>query len=327
MSITSDVLKRVAWVVTDDVQVNGTAEVRLAESDGDYVSVDVSNSSDVTQTKLNDLAVSGSGDGSLSSVDSVKIVVSGGDADIELTQVRSDRLSMVRYGAFEKDIDSDNETERLDIYEPSGTYNVSSLSTMSSVFDSATIYDVEYDVIVSAATYGDVQYEFDEEAAEEYDRKFIYRQYTRLALPNVIELDYEGFTAYETVAYPTSRLIDAWYIEGSGSQTFDEAADSSAQISRVSAFEAAGDNATVTWDDSVQDGTTYIFYESWTTSQSDKDTMTDVSSGGGVGTLLSEGGSWLWGFFTNPLGAFSALIAALLGAIKRNSGGDGTVGE
>lgn len=331
VSITSDVTKRTFWVVGDVDELNGTAEVRLEDTDGDYVALTFDSaastgdqsvaagettSSFVAQVQVSELAVQGTGDGTMGEIASTSFVANDGDVDISLSTIRADKLSKVRYGTHEADVDGDGSLELVDDFEPTGAYSVTSLETISSVFADATVHDLTFEWETSVYDEGQVQYDFNEEAAEEYDRPYIFEMFGSITLPNVEDLELVDAQIQDTVTYPTTRLVDAWYFEGAGDQTYTELGDSSGKISLVTDFEEAGDNATVTADDTISTGTRYVFYQAWTADEDDK---TEMTADGSAGGLIGGGVSWLDKWVLNPIGGVIALFLGLFGLNKSSS--------
>lgn len=343
VAITDDAAKHNAWVAVHVQELSGSATVVFSESDGDekrlHLNSSLSRSSAdvladdtgvfVTQQKLGDLATDGSGDGTFSAIDSIEIVATDGNVDLEFTTLTADHLSKVSYGSEAVDSDGDGTLENVSVYEPTGTVSIASLDSLPSKFDDARIYDLEF-AFHQGAAHADVKYEFSEDRAEDYQYQYAFDVFYEFSVPDVMDLDLQSdakITGH--VAFPTERLLTAEYMEGAPSTaSYEDLRDSTAWTSLAQSYEAAGDNATVTVDDSVQQGNRYVLHQVWLTNQDDRDAMTEsggvgVPFGGAGGTVVS----WLFGLpgmvvsavagygvlFRNWLGKAWSMLAGYVG--------------
>lgn len=330
VSITSDVGKRIFWATVTADEVGGTADLVLVDGDGDEKRLHInssasSNASDVladgtgvhvSQQKLMDLATDGAGDGTFDSISKLKIVAYDGDVDLQFTTLQFDRLSKVQYGTQARNIDSDNETEQVDIYEPEGRVNITSVASLPTVFDTAYIHDLQVEYVQKASA-ANVKYAFEEEPAEEYKWDLAFESYYSFTFPGAADVSLKNARLTDTVVLPTGRLLSAKYIEGAGSSSYSELEDSNAWNSQVAEFENAGNNGTVTIDATIQEGTRYVLYQQWLVDGDDKSAMI-VEGGGAGGPLKSKN---LIQTIFSPIGGFFGSIVAFFLAILR--GGDG----
>ena len=318
VSETSDVNKRVFHIVGSVAELNGTAEVRAIDTDGDYVALTLDSasatdsaavlagetgSSFVAQQKVGDLAVQGSGDGVMNEIASTAIVAQNGSVQATFTTISFDRLSKVKYGVEQTDTDGDGTTEPVDVYEPTGAYSIESLESLDSVFAEATIYGVQFEYAQDASA-GSVSYEYDAEAAEEYNNyDYVFRMYADYELVSAMDLEVLSAELTDTVVFPTTRLLDAKYIEGAGSSSYDSLADSSAWSDLTDEYDAAGDNASVSIDSTIQESTRYVVFQSWLVDEDDK---TDQTAEGGIGGPMSAVGNGILGF----LGSLPGIVVS-----------------
>ncbi|WP_435143731.1 hypothetical protein [Halobaculum sp. P14] len=315
VSKTTDVSKRVVWVAVDVQTLNGTAAIVFEDGTGDEKRVHLNSSKSTTTTdvladgtgsfviqqKFSALATEGSGDGTFDAVETVSIVAAGGEVSLTVTELSVDRLSKVSYGDHMADTDGDGSLEESTMYEPTGTYSIGGLDSLSTTFDNATVYDYE----VAYKQYGqNVKYEWNDELAEEYQYDTALDAYWTFSFPSAQDVDLQNAKLTDTVALPTSRLLTAEYIEGAGNKTYEELSDSTAWSDISQSYVDAGDNSTVTIDSSFQDGVSYRVHQTWLYDDGEKsDVLTDT---GGIGVPMVGGG--IVSMILGPLGAIATAI-------------------
>ncbi|WP_135807269.1 hypothetical protein [Halorussus marinus] len=320
VSITSDVGKRVFWAAANIQTLNGTAELVIADSDGDEKRLHLNGSASandadvladgtgngfVSQADVSGLAVEGSGDGTFDGIQSIKIIVNDGDLDADFTTLSTDRLSKVSYGVQHIDQDGDNTTENVTVYEPTGAYDVHSVDSLGAPFDNATVYGMEFDYVLDAADANNAEYEFADAEEYNYDSRFgVYYSYE---FPDVQDLDLRNAQLTDTVTFPSSRLLSSQYIEGAGTSSYEDLEDSSAWVDLVADYEDAGHNGTVTVDDTIQQGVRYVVYQEWLVNDDDEDEMT---TSGGIGGPIGGAADGFIGFLKSIPGI---LIAGVTG--------------
>jgi len=87
------------------------------------------------------MSVMGSGDGTMTEVDSVEVVVMDGDADLTVSMLNLDKMSKYTYGVEKADTDDDDDLEDVTIHEVDapGAVAIHDLSSMGDTFSEATI--------------------------------------------------------------------------------------------------------------------------------------------------------------------------------------------
>jgi hypothetical protein len=315
-AISSDVGKRVFWAAGNVQELNGTAQIELVDGDGDTVTYTLNGTSATSeaqvfagdvgihtaQQKVMDLTVSGSGDGTLDSISKVRIVAMDGAVDMDLSTLTFERMTRTPYGTMATDTDGDNVTEDVDVYEPQGMTEIKSLSTMPALFDDATLWNIDF-YYEEDGEEGDLQYEFDTDAGDEYNTHAVFKSFWSYDLPESSELTPLSSSIETTVVFPTTRLVDAWYVGNAGDSSYAELDNSSAQNDLTTDFENAGDNATTTITSGLSEGQRVVIYQAWTVDEDDKNAMT---SSGGIGVPLDTGS--LWGYI---MGLPGAIIGAI----------------
>jgi|GEM_PF-6149920 len=328
VSITTDAAKHNAWVAVDVQDLSGTAAVAFVDSDGDRKELTVNSSKSasntgvladgtgvyVAQPKLSDLSISGSGDGSFDAIESIEVVASDGDVDLDFTTISAANMDQVSYGTEAVDTDGDGTDENVSVYEPTGMVSVQSLDSLPSMFDDAEIYDVQFDFI-QASEHANVEYEFSEERASEYQYKYAFDVFYEFHSPDVLDLKLQSGSVTDTVAFPTNRLLTAEVMDNApANSSYEDLRDSTAWTSLSESYEAAGDNSTVTVEDTPQQGERIVLHEVWLTSGDDQ---SDMTQSGGPGVPLGGAGSGIIDFFTGLPGMFVAAVSGY-GVLFRN---------
>lgn len=317
VSVTSDTNKRVLWVAGNVSTLSGSADIVLNDGTGDQKRLHVDSSmsasaSDVAatstgafiaQVKLDQIAVEGSsGDGTFDAIESIDIEASNGDVTLGLTELSLENLNPVNYGDFAADTDGDNTTETSAQYEATGMISTTGLDSLGDAFTNATVHDYEVQYVDQGQN---VEYEWDEERASDYNYDTALRLQYSFSFPDVQDVSLQSAQLTDTVALPTSRLLSAKYIEGDGGMTREELADSTAWEDLSQSYIDAGDNATLTVDSSFQSGLGYEVEEVWLFDDGEKSEV--LTDSGGIGVPIDAGG--FLGGLTGPFGAIATAVS------------------
>lgn len=165
-SITSDAEKRYLQLGLDVNTVDSSANVefRAVDADGDYVAAEIEpdNSSGenfianstgegfIYQRQTGKMAVQGGGDGSLAEIQKVEIIISEGDADVDVALLNADKLSPYDLGTQKVQNDSDDALETVDVTEKktAGALALTGLDTLGNdLTDDAIIHGLTIDVV------------------------------------------------------------------------------------------------------------------------------------------------------------------------------------
>jgi hypothetical protein len=325
VSITSDVSKRTLMFVgsISNFQSGATVQIRAVDSDGDYRYAEVNasrmgNESDVIATgnatgvvfqeKLNDLQLAGSGDGTMQEIVSVDVVVLDNDATVTVAGLDLDRKTEVDIGEVMRDTDDDGDKEATtatDIWTD-GKTRLTSIDTLGSTFDSASIKDL--------SVY-DVSYRFEDVASDEHMVEFSNADaysypkkvelYGDLEVPSAIDLTHGTLELTFSQELPGERYVTAEIAEDSdSSEGFGNLSDS-AYTSVVSSINADGEEHTL--DASVSADQNYRIHMVVLLQNEEVD---DLQMSGMAGPTGGSGG-----FFSTLFGQISAGIALVVGGL------------
>jgi len=320
-SISSSAEKRYLQIAADVTSASGTPELRVEDQDGDYVAVELYNSSasqsadgvlanqtgegHVTQVQVGSLTVEGSGDGTITDIAAVNVT---GDATVDFSLVNVERTSPYTFGEKYVQTDDDEELETETIREPHGEYSVHSVDTLGAMFDDAVVKGLSFPAHVEAAML----------PAEDVDATFkgdnAYPQwdsvadiYYRMTLPDAYDLSYSNVQLEQTSEWPGTRYVSVEMVEGAGDTAFE---DIESWTAFTSSFDAQDKD--ITLDSTVSPGTEYaLHYEIKLTG----DEASAMQSAGGPGVMKGDGG----GFFSmlfSPIGAIASALTGLVGGRK-----------
>lgn len=346
VDITSDANKRVLmWVGNvDSLSASSNVSIRVYDADGDYkaayIDPDLNAADDnviangtatgvVYQEKLSNLAVEGTGDGTLDSIQYVKVVVDEANAKITTVGLDVERKTMLDFGSHAYDTDGDGDVHDEDAEtieewtQPDGTgvLTLTSLDTMGSWADSAVIHDLEvYDVKYRAQDLTDEEnWDVEFSAAEDYPS---YAQqlevYYRLEVPSAIDLSHGSLSLNDTQGSVGERYAVVEVAEDTGDTEFENVSDSEF-TSKKSLYDSKGDEHEL--DATVTAGDNYVVHMTLLLTDDEADTLADVSAMGGP---TGKSGGFLggiWNFITSPFGAIISIASAAGVAIRRLGGG------
>jgi hypothetical protein len=207
----------VVWVRAVDAngdvkraQINGTSgatmnESTIATGTGDGY---------IFQRQLGKMDTVASGDGTFNDIESVEVVVSGGDADVDVTMLNLDKMSKYQYGTRMVDTDGDDNLESEDIYETTGgSISVDSLDSVGFA-DSAEIKNLVVDAIF-AADGSNIEAEFKKTP----DNAVYYGMatyYIPVGLESAYDISYQNAETYANQTVSSDRIVEVSYAEAVG---------------------------------------------------------------------------------------------------------------
>lgn len=328
-SITSDAEKRYVQLAADvnTLDSGATAEVRLKDSDGDYVTVGINGSADasandvlanstgegqVAQVQIGQLQVEGSGDGSMSEIQSIDVVVSDGDVAADFALINAEKTSEYTFGEKYVDSDDDDELETETITDPRGPFSVHSVDTFGSTFSSAVYHSLSYPAHVEA------KYLPSEDVKSSFDKDNAYPNwasvadiYYRLSLPSAYDLTYSGVELVQEQRWAETRYATVEIKEDAGDTDFDEIDN---WTDKTSSFNSQ--DSTHTLDSTVSIGTEYAIHIQLKLT-SDEASAMQSTAGGAAGPM---GGSDDGGLIDTLVGLPGIAIAAVGALIGRAQG-------
>ena len=207
----------VVWVKATDAngdvkraQINGTSgattnESTIATGTGDGY---------IYQRQFGKMDTIALGDGTFNDISSVEIIVSGGDADVDVTMLNFDKMSKYQYGTRMVDTDGDDNLESEDIYETTGgQISISSLESLS-MPDSAEIKNLVVDSIFTANS-SNVEATFEETPDDPvYYGTATY--YIPVGLESAYDISYANAETYANQSLASERYVEVSYAEAVG---------------------------------------------------------------------------------------------------------------
>ncbi|MFC7077873.1 hypothetical protein [Haloarcula halophila] len=343
VSLTSDVEKRHLQLVADveALDSGAYAEVRLKDADGDYVRTIIDGRSGamaswdnttanqtgegfVYQEQIGQMAVQGTGDGTMGEIQSVEVAVMDGNADIDIAALNAEKLGQWDLGDRREDTDGDgdNETMQVENVTMPGEQSRTGLDTLGPAFDSTTIHDltVPMQFWSSMQPTGEepprvfVNYS-DASAFANFDQRV--NDYRRIILPEAYDLSYANTEFVAEVRVPSTRYQSVEYGTGIGDSTNMTNASLSDVTSQFSSLDSEVQLAT-----GIGAGEGVVFHVDYVVTAEEHDALTTAQqSGGGGGIFAGSGGSG-GGFFSTIGGQISSIVGGILGflGLKRKFG-------
>lgn len=344
VSITTDPDKRVLLFVgsVPTLPAGSSAEIRAVDSDGDYRYAEINTSADASdanviantttesiffQSRMNDLALGGSGDGNMGEISKVEIVTAEDNVEVQVIGLDLDGKSVVDIGETMKDTDGDGDTEATTIqtYTDGGALSLTSLDSLAGWTDSARIHDLqvhnvrygiqdlnESDYRVkfgNASDYGSYEHDLEVEAP--------------LVVPTAIDISHGTITLRGDQKYVSERYAEFGVAEDIGSNKNTSDVNESDYTDKKSVFSQKGETHTVL-SSGISAGSTDFVQIRINLLNSEfealaRDSSAVVGPVGGSNGFLSGipvlGG--LINFIMTPIGAAVGTILGLVGLGKK----------
>ena len=328
--ITEDAAKRYAQAVVNTVSLESATVVEIAfvDSDGDEKVLKIDSSADgssadviataqgsgqTVQQRFGDLSTVANGDGTWSSISTVEVRVSEANATLQFTAFNAEKMGRWVFGSYLQNEGTDDE-KRAKHYEPSGTVEATGLGTFSEEFkhDGAVFYGLEYPVTVGMES-SELDYEFrflDAEDRPGYHS--ILEARGKLRLRKQYDLNWKSPALKEDVDVPGDRFLSVETASGVEDVEFEDIDDSS-WTGHGSNYDSEG--STVTLADPAQHGVVYAHKEEILLTESNREEVTNTSSGSGGGAPApSSQGDTPWGAIGAVVtGAFGFLVSLAKG--------------
>jgi len=278
----------------------------LTLDDSDVVA-DSTGSAFVYQQQIGDVAP-----GTLDDIDSVKVNVKDGNADVTVFWMDVERTEKLSFGTEEYE-NTDGDYETRTVYEPQGAYSVQDLGGLDDAFDGATLYSVQYDAEfrVSEAPSSWVDFQFEE--AGRYDRDLRFQAVKNIDLPTAFDLSWSLDDFVVDQSHPSSRYLTVEVATESEAQTLDDTGDdtSTSWTGRTGRFDGAiGDTVELSGAPSASD-VEAVHYDVLV-DESEREKMTAAAGGGGGGPAGGGDGGIL-DFVTSLPGMIATGLVSALG--------------
>lgn len=321
VSITSDVEKRYVQIAADISSASGTPTFEIHDSDGDYVTIELYNSSanqsvndvlanstgegHVEQTQIGELTVEGSGDGSMGEITEIKI---SGDVNADFSLINTEKTSRYTFGQKYVDTDDDDDLETETIHDPHGDFSVHSVDTFGSIFDDAVYHGLSYPAQFKAEHLAseDVQTSFaSDNAFPNWDS--VADLHFRLKIPSAYDLSYSGVDLVQNQRWSSTRYAAVEVKEDTGDTAFDDIDNWSDKTSTFSS-----QDSTHTLDSTVSVGTNYVVHVELKLTEDEASAM---QSGGGAAPMGGDDSGGLLDFFIGLPGIAVVALAGIGGRI------------
>lgn len=329
VSITTGELRRYIQTILDvpTLDTGATVEIRVEDSTGSQTATTIDTSADSTadatiatstvtdhvyQQQLGGIASSVDG------IEAIEVSIAGGNATLEFAALNFERESRWLFGEKEV-LNSDNEIETESIYEPSGEFSITSLSTLGDVFSSATIRDRKLDVELRASGVMDSMVDVVEAdpGRFRYDARLQIAQ--NIEIPTAYDLDWSGLDFLATVRHPSDRYYAVKSAVGlEESQKVADVEDLTT-TDRTTDLENGSTDAEVVLEGSPSPGDIVMAFHDLLLTNDESGEITRSSVIGGPG-MSSGSGGWLDYLFSVPGAIVSALMS--VGIIRRYTGGN-----
>jgi len=243
---------------------------------------------------------------SLDTIEKVQIEVSDADADVTFHGLNLESASRWQFGQREQ-TDADNELITETVYEQTGWFGITDLSTLYSTdrFANAVLEKVEYDAEFRASELPSeyVQYTFEDSGRSDFDRRM--RYVYNFEFPSAYSLDIQLGTWYDEVVftYPADRYMSVEAATGLTEQVALDGTDDVEWTSRTSSYTSAGDGENVTLSSTpTADGVMAVHGDVLYRSNEEQ----EVTAVGGMGPTGREGG-----FLSRLFGPLGAVLSAI----------------
>jgi len=323
-TVSSDENSRYLQIALDvnTLDSGATVNVSVVDSDGDerrailatgenYADANVIGNSTgeglVYQEELGQIPLEGSGSGTWNDIEKVRVDVHDANADVEISALNLERQSPWTWG--------ENETSQITNHGEGGYINITSLGTLGSTFEDATLHDVSIQVDLPASNLSDdrVEANFTRDETDAYPGYFGTADiYYRVSARSAYDLSWGNPETVETQSLPGNRYITVEHASGVGSTDFQDIEDSK-WTDKTDSYGAEGENVSVA---SISSGDeNVIHYEL----KLQEDRFKRFQRSGAPGSFEGQQEGPLSMLFSLPGLAVSSLLA-LLGIKKRRSG-------
>ncbi|MFB6188580.1 MAG: hypothetical protein ABEI57_01735 [Halapricum sp.] len=301
-SITSDAEKRYLQLGLDinTIDAGAHVEVRAVDSDGD-------------QRQMGKMDVNGSGDGSLSEIQQVQVVVQDGDFDGDVALLNADKMSPYDIGSQKKDTDGDGKLESVDVTEKktAGALSLTGLDTLGSTFNDAVIHSISLDMIEHPADQPDENVYVNVNKTDKYPGyDGVATIAVRMQAEDAYDRGISNAVLRDTQSVTSDRVISVEYAEGVPA---DEAVDEGYLDNRTFSDmtgQYGSEGTEVQLDSSLNQGSAVLLKYKFKLTSDQLSALQNVANGGGGSGAKSSGG-------LGSIPLIGGALVALLGVLKK----------
>lgn len=337
VDITSDATKRVplVGVNVDTLDTDAVVDIRFVDADDDYVAFEINEShanatndsavianatgeAYVTQERLSELDVEGSGDGSLDEIQKIWVRGDGANAKIELFALDAESKSATDLARAYHDHDDDGnlEWETIQDKEYPGVVNMSSVDDLGSMYDTAVVFDKQVRNVFYPVSYltGDDTDVTASEATDYPNFDQLLNASYRLEVPAPIDVSHGTLTLEAEQSLVGDRYVVAEYATDVGDTDFTNISYTDATDS----FSKKGD--VVVLANNVNAGEEHAIHFEILYTESEFDALTSGAMAGGP---VGSGGGLFGGFFNSLFGQVVGVLGTVAGflGLRRWLGG------
>lgn len=306
-------------VTVDALPAGSTVTFRVEDSTGATVDMVIDPSADgslastiatstvtglVYQPQLGDLT------SSLDTIEAIEIRIADENPDLTVWALNCERSSRWDYGTREF-VNADDEIETETVYEPSGTFSITSADTLGTMFDNATVHDLQAALRFDTSGVDDrsmVEYEFVDLDHPSYPRQF--NMVVNRELETAYDLDYANTSLRdETVHWPEQYQVLDVSTGETETATLEDVDDltMSDKTSLIDSRDQEIELATTVTDGEVE----VLYYEVRVDESAESDMVVQGASG-----PASQGGGGFWSSTRGMLTGIVAGIAVFIGMVK-----------
>lgn len=295
----------------NQLDTDASMEFRMDDGAGTYKTVKIDDAGDAAnddviasttgtslafQTELGQLATD------ISKIEQLDITILDGDVDVTFYAMNVERSSQWEFGTEEYYDSADDEVKTQTVYEPSGSYSITGVDTLGTVFDTARLHDLSADLWVRAANVASSQIDFEFSDAENYpsfERRF--EGVVNLELKTAYDLTHNVTGLKDEVMLPSNRYLNVDYTASADGQegdyvTLDDYEDID-WTDTASTYDGGSEGDRVDITSLVSEGNVVaMFFDTKHTEAEES----DMTASAAVGPTGKEGGSFIDRILTIP---------------------------
>jgi hypothetical protein len=224
----------------------------------------------------------------LNDIEQLQIRISDANADVKFYGVNLERTSKWVFGTQEY-LNSDSEVDTQTVEEPAGSYSITGLDTLDSVFDSATLNDVEYDVQMVASEADDAEIHARvKDLDDTYDRPHELEFVAEYHWPDHYELSTTAEDLRDNQEFPSGRYLGAEAATGTTELESWDDVDNVSWTDRTGDYGSAGTETQLISSTSTADRSAVRLRLAL--SADEVDAYTSATSGGAAVAATNDGG-------------------------------------
>lgn len=306
-SLDSAATVEVSAVDSNDAKATATID-SSADGSADDVIATATGTSIVYQQQLGTLV------GSLDTIQSLEVAVSGANADVTFSALNLAREDAWSFGTYER-TNSDDEVETATYTEPSGTFAITGLDSLGGAVAGSRIHGVQYDVEQRARELPSNQTLIRETEVDttQYDRPVRLEVAHVFEWPTAYDIDSSVGTLRDVVRMASSRYLTVGVETAAGNvETWDDVddLDMAAKTSQYDSVDAERDLSSA-----ISPGDTVVVYYDLSLDEGEADAYLSSGGGGAAGGSSDGGDDGVIGMLLG--GGVLGLVAFVVNKIRK----------